>query len=290
MSHSIEKAKVWLGVTYPENMVEGWQEQAPDLLQGIPFAYCIHDKDKEGHEVTSADGAITEYIKKLSNRKTHVHWILYLKDIKQGTTTRKHATEIFNLLSLPGRICCPGAEACLNIEHSWNYLIHDTENARKKGKYQYPPECRITGNTFDIERYIILSEEKKLEMTKEICDYIVDYRVKDTAKLYRDIRKRFSEEYFQIYKANNAMFDRLCRGVFNDATRYITALEVPKCSICGNKEIVGHYVGPTGLYWFCSDCQETAYNFVAQMEEYEEEKKSEKIRKGRGVKESGCDE
>lgn len=277
MANNINKAKIWLGVTYPENMVKGWQDDVSDLLQGIPYAYCIHDKDKRGHETNDEKEA--GYIQGLEDRKTHVHWILYLKGVKDGTTTRKHATDILNLLSLPGRTCCPGCEACLNISHSYDYLIHDTENARKKDKHQYLPEERITGNGFDIERYITLSEEKKLEMSQEICDYIIDYRIKDVAKLYADIRKYFSEDYYQIYKANNAMYDRLCRGVFNDATRYTTACEVPKCSICGRNEIVGHYVGPTGLYWFCSSCQETAYNFVTQIEDIEERKKAEKLGK-----------
>lgn len=275
MAQNIEKAKIWLGVTYPENMRDGWQDDVSDILQGIPFAYCVHDKDKRGHEAKSDEEEA--YQSMLEDRKVHVHWILYLKDVKNGTTTRKHATEILNLISKPGRTCCPGTEACLNIEHAYDYLIHDTENARKKDKHQYSPGERITGNGFDIERYIVLSEERKLLMSQEICDYIVDYRIKDMSRLYHDLRKYFSEDYYQVFKANNAMYDRLCRGVFNDTVRYTGALEVPKCAICGNNHIVGHYEGPQGLYWFCGDCQEIAYNFVVQMEEIEEEKKREKL-------------
>lgn len=283
MAQSIQKAKVWLGVTYPENMMSQWQDEVSDILQGIPYAYCIHDKDemhilKPGEEVPDnlkpelySDG------EKRSLRKIHVHWILYLKDIKQGTTTRKHATEILNLLSKPGRVCCPGTEACLNIEHAWNYLIHNTENAKNKNKHLYNENERITGNTFDIERYIVLTEGQKLEMAKEISDYIIDYRIKDTARLYKDLRTHFGEEYFEVFKANNAMFDRLCRGVFNETMRYVKALEVPKCSICGSSKIFGHYNGLTGLYWFCQECQETAYLFVTQMEEIEEEKKRSRL-------------
>lgn len=276
MTNSIQKAKIWLGVTYPENMVDGWQDDVSDILQGIPYAYCVHDKDLEGHEIKAGED-VPDNLREPEKRKVHVHWILYLKDVKNGTTTRKHATEILNLLSKPGRVCCPGCEACLNISHSYDYLIHDTENARKKGKHQYAPEERITGNTFDIERYVTLSEERKLEMSQEICDYIVDYRIKDTAKLYVELRTKFSDDYYQIYKANNAMYDRLCRGVYNDATRHMTALEAPKCSICGGKSIIGHYEADTGVYWFCGNCQETAYKFVTQMVEIEEEKRREKL-------------
>lgn len=264
-SNKIEKAKVWLGVTYPENMVEGWQDDVSDILQGIPYAYCIHDKDKEGH--VTVEDAISSYVQKLSDRKTHVHWILYLKDVKNGTTTRKHATEILNLLSAPGRVCAPTAEACLNIEHAWDYLIHDTENARKKGKHLYSPEERITGNCFDIERYVILSEERKNLMSKEIADYIVKNGIKDLAQLYVRITEDFSEDYYQIFKAYNHMYDSLCRGVYNGSVRKLKVLEGPKCGICGNPSVIGSYETEQGRMWFCQSCQETAFIIVTQLEE-----------------------
>lgn len=269
-SNGLNKAKVWLAVTYPENMVEDWKEQAADLLQGIPFAYCVHDQDQQGH--VTKDPEQMEFIETQvisTSRKVHVHWILYLKDIKDGTTTRKHATDIINLLSLPGRRCAPPCEACLNIEHAWNYLIHDTEGARKAGKHLYPAECRKTGNTFDIERYIRLSAEQKLEMARELCDYVANYRIKDMYTLYLRLSSDFDESYFQIYKENNALLDRLCRGVFNDMMRGLKVVEAPKCGICGNPHVAGSYQSESGRLWFCMDCQETAYNILMELEEDE---------------------
>lgn len=254
MSNNINKACIWLAVTYPENMVEGWQDKAEEIMQGLPFAYCIHDKDKSGHD---------------GDRKTHVHWIFDFTSGSRGTTTRKHALDMVNLLSATGKICCPGVEACLNIGYAYDYLIHDTPKAIKDEKYQYPAEERITSSTFDIERYIKLSEEIKLEMAQELCDYAVEHKIKDSATFYIHLKNHFGGEYFQIYKANSAMIDRLCRGNYNRAERKRAQKELPKCCVCGSEKIYGHYETEDGNMWFCQDCQETVYNYLKESEDYE---------------------
>lgn len=249
-SNNINKANIWCGITYPENMVEGWEDKAPELLQGIPFAYCVHDKD----------------LAKDEERKAHVHWILYFCEIKKGTTTRKYATDVLNLLSAPGKQCAIPAEACLNLEYAWNYLIHDTETARKDGKYQYPRESRITGNTFDIERYKQLSTEQKQIMLRELCDFVHARKIMDIDTLYSHIQNDFTENYFQVFTANNALLDRLCRGVYNKRQRSIQPVEAPKCGICGSTKIAGSYETYSGRMWFCGDCQETAYVYISELE------------------------
>lgn len=257
MSNDINKARIWCGITYPENMVDDWQVRASDLLQGIPYAYCIHDKDKSGHK---------------GDRKEHVHWILSFKDLNDGTTTKKHVTNVFNLLSKPGKQCAIPAEACLNVAHAWDYLIHDTESARKEGKYQYPESERVTGNNFDLDRLITLTTAVKLQMLREMCDFVHERQIMDLDSLYEHIGDglRFGEDYFQIYSSNNALLDRLCRGVFNKRQRKISPIEAPKCSICGSAYVIGSYRSENGLMWYCQDCQETAYRILEELEGYEE--------------------
>lgn len=260
MAHNaqvINKAKIWLGITYPENMADGWQDNVSDILQGIPYAYCIHDADPG-----SEDG---------DERKEHVHWILYLKDILEGTTTRKHATNILDMLSAPGRHCAIPCEACVNIEHAWNYLIHDTESAQKAGKKLYPKEARITGNTFDIDRYKVLSTEQKHKMLQELCDFVHERKIMDLDTLYGHVQVDFPENYFEIFLGNNSLLDRLCRGVYNKRERKRASVEMPGCAICGNKEILGRYETKDGSLWYCTNCQEIAYNYLVQLEESGEE-------------------
>ena len=123
-----------------------------DLLQ-LPYAYCEHTADKDSR----------------SEHKDHVHIIV----AKSNTTSYKHIMEVFNLLSAPGKKALNTCEACVNIRHCYDYLIHDTDSCRKQGKEQYDPSCRITGNNFDIGAYEQISSAQKQEMLKELVGYII---------------------------------------------------------------------------------------------------------------------
>lgn len=250
-SGKINKAGVWLAVSYPENMRERWQEEAEEILQGLPFAYCVHDKDKD--------------------TITHVHWMIDFRGIGRGTTTRKHATEVVNLLSDEGKVCCPGVEACLNAEYAYEYMIHNTEKAMKDGKHLYKPSERIESATFDIQRLVKISEERKQEMAKELCDWVVDRNFQDMRTFYIEFNMKWDEEYFVVFKANNAMLERLVRGNYNAIERRKTALEMPSCAICGSKKILGSYQTESGKFWFCEDCQEYAYRYLEELEEGQNE-------------------
>lgn len=253
-SNYVNKAKYWLAVTYPENMIDDWERRAPDILQ-VPYAYCIHDKDESGHD---------------GDRKTHVHWMLAF-EFTNGNTTRKHALTVINLLSKDGRICCPGVEASLNVARSYKYLIHDTETAQADGKHLYDVSERKTGNDFDIDRYITLSTEQKLKMQKDLTDYAVSGKFFDIATYYEQAilndTAKFGTEYYQVFQGINAQIDRICRANYNRRQRRITAIEAPKCAICGSTQIMGAYRGADGKMWFCADCQETAYRVILENEE-----------------------
>lgn len=259
----INKASVWLGITYPENMIDGWEQQAEEVLQGLPFAYCIHDKDKKGH--VSKDNPE-------GDRKVHVHWMLEGRLATGGSMTRKRAVEIFNLFSKPGTKCCPGVEACINPAYAFEYLRHNTEKAQSDGKHLYSVDEVKESAAFDITRLVKISEERKQEMFVELCDLIVDRNMQDMRQFYLEVRKNWDEEYMLVYKAQNGQFDRLCRGNFNAAERRRTVLEAPKCAICGGNKLMGSYETKQGRMWFCEDCQEYAYIYLCEMEMLEKEK------------------
>lgn len=248
----INKASLWLFVTYPENMVEDWRETAEERLQGLPFAYCVHDKDDAGHN---------------GDRKEHVHWMVDFRGAKGGTTTRNYAKQVMNLLSKEGRICCPGAEACLNAQHAYDYLIHDTETARSQGKHQYERSERVESATFDIDTIVKISDSRKLEMLHELCDFCIEQGITDLAEFYIKYERAFDGIYFQVFKANSALLDRLCRGNYNQKQKKITRLDAPKCCVCDSRAVLGNYRTEMGLLWFCEDHQETAYKIWEEQEE-----------------------
>lgn len=247
----INKAKYWECICYPENMRADWQIVISDVLQ-IPYAYCVHDQDKSGHD---------------GDRKKHVH-LFEMFEHTNGNTTRQHAIAVANLLSMPGKVCCPAAKPIIRIENAYEYLIHNTDACRKQGKHLYDAAERITGNGFDIERFITLDAEKKMEMAQELADFVVEYRIKDMREAYVKIKRNFDNSYFEIFKSNNAMIDRLCRGNFNNVQRRLVALEVPKCGICGKNEIIGHFQTEKGLLWFCQEHQETAYKLAEEYDKF----------------------
>ena len=150
----IDKARFWVGVLYPENMREDWQENIGDIVQ-LPYAYCCHTQDKDS---------------KSEHRKDHTHLILSFPN----TTTYKHAMSVFNQLSAEGKTAINKCEAIINIRNMYDYLIHDTETCRKQKKELYSKEDRITGNNFDIGAYEQLGVAEKNDMCKELCTAILD--------------------------------------------------------------------------------------------------------------------
>lgn len=244
--NQIDKSRIWLAVTYPENMRQGWEEDCDEILQ-LPFAYCIHNGDR----LKAVAG------QKAEGRKVHVHFILVFKN----TTTRKHALAVINLLSEEGKQCCPGVKACLDVRQSWDYLIHDTPNARKKGKELYPPEARITGNCFDIGAYEQLSQDEKDQMIDELLQFAKVWNIRDMSDFYSKMREAFDWRYFEVFRTANAMIDRVCRGNDLQAKRRQMTLKAPECAFCGSKFVAGSYDTEKGKYWYCADerCQQAAY-------------------------------
>jgi len=193
------KVKLWEGILYPENMREDWQEEIDDILQ-VPFAYCIHDIDRDS---------------KSKHRKTHVHLIV----VWGGNTTRRAIVNVFNRLSAEGKKCCSTAEPVNNIRHAYDYLIHDTDSCRKKGKEPYPPEARIEGNNFDIGSLEQLSTKDKQDMLFELVSFIMVGGYETINDFTRDALKEYPEQYREIIIGYNSILERYCRGNFLNGER-----------------------------------------------------------------------
>lgn len=184
-----DKNKYWCGILYPENMIEGWKDGIGDILQ-VPYAYCIHDKDltNESNE----------------QRKVHLHLIIAFPN----TTTQKHALDVMKGLGASAINTCKPVN---NIRHMYNYLIHDTEDSRKKKKHLYDKEERITGNNFDIGSYEQLDQETKDRMMFELEDMLLDEVYTNYMIFYREVAKK-GNEYRRIVSSHSGHFYRLIQG------------------------------------------------------------------------------
>lgn len=198
------KGKYWWAIMYPENMVENWEDKISEIIQK-PFAYCIHDKDlaKEDRE---------------EERKKHVHIIIAWKN----NTTPNSALAVFKKLNAPGKqaIAFGGAiEKCDEIDWCYNYLIHDSDDARKKGKFQYSKQERITGNNFDIGSYVQISKHDKNTMIKELCNVIIENGITNYVDFYTEVVSNYDDSYFEILTTNTTVFRELIKGNFHKKLR-----------------------------------------------------------------------
>lgn len=201
------KAKYWVAVGYPENMVENWEEMIGEVLQ-VPYAYCIHDKDK-----TAADK---------EDRKTHVHIMVAFPN----TTTYKNALSIFDKLSADGKQAFNTCEKVNNVRFMYNYLIHDTEDCRKKHKYLYSPLERITGNNFDIGAFEQISLADKHSMVRELSAEIIKIGFTNYLDFYAYVLENFDVTYSDLLISYSGHFERLTKGNYQ---KWLKAKEEEAC-------------------------------------------------------------
>lgn len=189
------KARYWVAVCYPENMREDWQDVIAEILQ-VPYVYCIHDKD-----TTSKDK---------EDRKTHVHIMVAFSN----TTTYKNALSIFKSLNAEGKDSVPTCQKVNNVRWMYDYLIHDTDDSRKKKKYQYDPSERISGNNFDIGSYEQISSADKKKIKKELHQLIKVAEYKNFFDFFDYVVENMPEEYADVAHDDSAFFERLTRGQY----------------------------------------------------------------------------
>lgn len=189
------KARYWVAVGYPENMRDDWQDTISQTYQ-LPGCYIIHDKD-----TTSRDE---------EDRKKHVHIILAFPN----TTTYKNALSIFRELNADGKEAFPTCQKINNIRWMYDYLIHDTEDSRKKGKFQYSPSERIAFNNFDIGNYEQVDIARKKEIKKDLYKLIQVGGYTNFFDFYEYVMENMSEEYADVAHDDSAFFERLTRGQY----------------------------------------------------------------------------
>lgn len=257
----IEKARFWTGVLYPENMREDWQDNIGDTLQ-YPYAYCVHTQDKDT---------------KSEHRKDHVHLIVAFPN----TTTYNHALNVMDQLSAEGKKAINKCEAVIGIRNVYDYLIHDTDDCRKKGKELYAPEDRITGNNFDIGAYEQLSAAERNDIFLELSEAIRRNNISNYMDFYCYVVDTYDDmNYVEVMRVHSSHFERMTKGNYQkwlqrrpefapsqaqvhekptkaheNSTENSTENAPICCPICGSVNIIKR--GKTlsqSQRWGCKDC------------------------------------
>lgn len=200
------KSRYWVALMYLENMVDEWQDRICELLQ-VPFAYCIHDKDLE------KDGK--------TPRKPHVHVMIAYG----GPTTDKQALSVFKQLEKQGHSAIPNdvIQQVYSVRNQYDYLIHDTEDSKKKHKHLYDKSERITGNGFDIGAYEQISTADKLRMKKELANVICENGFTNYMDFYKFVVSNLDDDYFDLMSSHTSFFKELVKG--NYFEKYHTGLQ-----------------------------------------------------------------
>ena len=178
------KSRYWQVVLYPENLIDNWEDELIKL--GLPIAYCLHT----------------------DSEKPHIHMI----GAWENNTTYKSAFEFFERLNKENQKAFNKIEKCFNIENAYNYLIHDTDDCRKKGKYQYKKEDRKCINNFDIHFYAQKSVEQEEEQFDEICDIIISEGFTNFKQLHMYIKSNYDRDYLGVVKKNIYYFTSLTKA------------------------------------------------------------------------------
>lgn len=202
--------RVWACILYPENMLDNWRDCIGDIIQR-PYCYCVHDKDFRNKYNAPEE------------RKIHIHLM-----VAYGNNTSENA--IYNLVIQLSKdpINRPCAYfRCISVEpkYYYNYLIHDTESAKKQGKYQYDPKDRICGNNFDIGILEQLSLDEINEISHELTIFMRTYCFTDFASFQYAVIDNFdSPKYEEIARKQHGYFANLAKGNFHQRTnnRYIS--------------------------------------------------------------------
>lgn len=190
-----QKAKYWVAILYPESMKQGWQDDIDDIIE-LPYAYCVHDQDLD------KDG---------DDRKAHVHLMIAFPN----TTTYNHALQIFAELSADGKTAVSTCKRVISVRRMYNYLIHDTDDCRKKGKHEYGKDERITGNNFDIGAYEQIGAEEKAQLRRSLSALLLEKGFTTYASFYEYVDKNYESECENIVVTYQGHFDKLCKGCFH---------------------------------------------------------------------------
>ena len=129
------KSKYWTFEVYPE-MFEKFENEGDEIIQ-VPYAWCKHDKDVKEVSKELGSNGVVQY------KQAHIHVLVAYP----ASTTYK------NMMDIACKLGAKHIERVKSVNYLYEYLIHNTEDAKKKGKYQYSQEDRHSCNGFDIEDY-----------------------------------------------------------------------------------------------------------------------------------------
>ena len=175
-----QKATWWSGVLYHQEQLDGLLNST-DIKD---YAYILHDKCPQDENSTEL-------------KKSHWHFVIRFRGQQRGSWFKQfESKEIGTVFRQPVR----------DPQGAFDYLIHDTAHARKKGKRLYDPSERIsTIENFDsdldektdenLQHYLDLLELVEGNMTWHQFLYKVPKRLHMIGNLYKSFIILYKERH-----------------------------------------------------------------------------------------------
>ncbi|WP_415332575.1 replication protein, partial [Enterococcus faecium] len=163
MNKNITKARHFGFLLYPESIPENWREQLESL--GVSMAVSpLHDMDEKTNK---KDWTSSDVIRNGKHYvKPHYH-VLYIA--RNPVTIESVRKKIKRKL---GNNSVAHLEIIDHIKGSYEYLTHESKDAKEKNKHVYDKKDILHINDFDIDRYVTLDESQKKELRNQLFDLV----------------------------------------------------------------------------------------------------------------------
>lgn len=221
-----DKYRYFSFILWSDSWLDGWENVIDEVLE-IPYAYCIHNQDLEYDKDFNVIG----------KKKTHAHVLIAFPN---GTTTYKMVLETVNRLG-DVRIL----KNVISLDKMYKYLIHDLPKCREEHKHQYSEEKRITGNGFDINNFIRLSDEEKLLIKKSLTIDIMNYDYQDYGEFIAYCLQN-DENYYIVATSNQKYFESIIKSQYFRERRRKEAEKEYLKEIKSINELVGNTTPQVG--------------------------------------------
>jgi hypothetical protein len=178
MDYSKIRATWWIGVCYHKSQLD-------EIISSTDiksYAWILHDKDKQ----PNSDGL----------KKPHYHFLVQFYGNQRGAWFKRFATDDMGIV-LPNPSYAP--------QGAYDYLIHDTPNAKKEGKFLYNPSERIgtIENLEPDETALDESAELHSDIEQLLCSKMTwaEFIKKKPKRIYSisNIRQSYNILYMEMY-------------------------------------------------------------------------------------------
>lgn len=157
------KARHFGFLLYLDSIPENWVEQLESL--GVSIAVSpLHDMDEKTDKDTWTSNDVIRNGKHY--KKPHYH-VIYIA--RNPVTVESVRNKIKRKL---GNKSVAHLEIIDFIKGAYEYLTHESKDAKAKNKYIYDKKAILHINDFDVDRYITLDESQKKELRDQLFNLI----------------------------------------------------------------------------------------------------------------------